>query len=289
MGSSRLCTQHQDCLRVVDVWRPWLQSLQRIVSMNQEHDKLCWANEAERFPSFTAKLSSFHLFLMWTLKTVLVLLWVYTLVSYQLWKLCMWTQNMTDSSFLKSCSDTMAHYWWLSCSIFMFWIKQCDRLLLWFTIHTIVICYHFLPSVLRAAPASMGMTRRGKIPLRPTTTEPTRDKSQTWACSLAKKSATAWTPGRSVRTGPGPAAVAVAWPIAVCVIFWLPDANLVVSISRVTVTKLAAQLGFLQLPPFIRPTVQNALVTSNAVRGAQCQTSMPLQHLCMFEFKYTFN
>lgn len=39
--------------------------------------------------------------------------------------------------------------------------------------------FHLLPSVLRAAPASMGMTSRGKIPLSPTATEPTRDRNQT--------------------------------------------------------------------------------------------------------------
>lgn len=127
--------------------------------------------------------------------------------------------------------------------------------------------FHLLPSVLRAAPASMGMTSRGKIPLRPTATEPTRDRNQTWACSLAKNAATVWRPGRSsVRLGPGPAALAVAWAIDVCAIFWLLDAPLRVSISRVTGINRAAraQLGFQQLPPFIRPTVQKALATSNA-------------------------
>lgn len=149
-------------------------------------------------------------------------------------------------------------------------------------IYTQDTCCHLLPSVLRAAPASMGMTSRGNIPLRPTATEPTRERNQTWACSLPKKSATAWRPGRiSVRPCPGPAAVAVAWAIAVCDILCLLDAPLEVSISRVTGINRAAtaQLGLRKLPPFIRPTVRRALATSNAVREVHFQADRPLLHL----------
>lgn len=124
-----------------------------------------------------------------------------------------------------------------------------------------------LPSVFRAAPASMGMTRRGKIPLRPTATEATSECSHTWACSLAKKSATARKPGRSsVRLRPGPAAVAMAWAMVVCDIFWLLDAPLRVSTSRDTGINRAAtaQQGFPQHEPFILPTVWKGLASSEA-------------------------